>query len=247
MSASSAAAAKKQANGASGPSKGSGRSGLNEKPHIQGNAMAMATQSCLGAAQAILRLGNKLNLSLSKEPIGGSTLVGPVLMDFYPLERMVLDAVVITQSSTAVSVVSDAEVRRGLDIMMERESVLGKERKEIWEVMKQRVLATGKLQIPLQGSCMKRKHDQLESPVAANGEVATSKKTEGLPSKHAKTTNGHPVIGVRYRQGRMLPTGPVHTVEDGYEGLREPEKVYVPGVQAVEVNHEQVNEELKLI
>lgn len=184
----------------------------------------MATQACLGAAQAILRLGSKLHVSLSKEPDDGSTLVGPLLLDLYPLERLVLDAIVITQS--AVSVVSEVDVRRGLEIMMEKEVGLGQERKEIWDWMKQRVLAAGKLQIPpfQNQPVVKRKHDQLDSPIAADGNDASSSKKQGMPSKHAKTMSGHPIIGVRYRDRRMLPTGPVH-LHDDYE-RRDPRRSY---------------------
>ncbi|KXN89766.1 hypothetical protein AN958_05306 [Leucoagaricus sp. SymC.cos] len=218
ISASSAAAAKNQTSGASGPGKTPGKPGLGEKPQIQGSAMAMATQSCLGAAQAILRLGNKLNVSVFKEPGSPNPFFGPVLMDLYPLERLVLDAVVITQSSTAVSVVSEAEVRRGMEIMMEREFTLGKERREVWEQMKQRILVPSRLQIS-QGSqpVMKRKHDQL-SPVVGNGNDVTQKKHEGLPLKHAKTSAGPlPVLGVRFRQGRMGPSGPIQPVDSNYD------------------------------
>lgn len=220
ISASSAAAAKKPTSSVSGPGKLPGKPGPSEKPQIQGNAMAMATQSCLGAAQAILRLGNKLNVSLFKEPgSSASPVVGPILMDLYPLERMVLDAVVITQSSTAVSVVSEAEVRRGLEIMMDREFVLGKERREIWEVMKQRVLTPGKLQIPSQSVqfSAKRKHDQL-SPVAANPNDVVQHKKDNLPSKYAKTSPAAlPVFGVRVRPGRMGSSGPIHPTGNDYE------------------------------
>lgn len=245
VSASSAAVARKQANGASNPIKVSGKPGIGEKPQIQSNAMANATQSCLGAAQAILRLGNKLHVSLSKEPGNGPAMVGPVLMDLYPLERMVLDAIVITQSSTAVSVVSEAEVRRGLEIMIEREFALGKDRKEIWDTMKQRVLATGKLQIPPQGSqgSMKRKHDQLDSPVGANGNDATpGKKADGSSPKHARTTA--PAIGVRLREGRMLPTGPAHVATREYERRRDTERSYAPmsSTQTSDVNNGRVSE-----
>ncbi len=195
-----------------------GKPGSGDKPH--GSTTAMATQACLGAAQSILRLGYKLHVSLSKEPGDGSTLVGPMLMDVYPLERLVLDAIVITQSSAAVSVISEVEVRRGLEIMMEKEVNLGKERKEIWDMMKKRVLTTGKLHIPLVHNSqpgIKRKHDQLDSPAAANGSDVISSKRQGMPSnKHAKTTSGYPVIGVRYREGRMLPTGPVN-INSEYE------------------------------
>ncbi|KAF9450813.1 hypothetical protein P691DRAFT_757872 [Macrolepiota fuliginosa MF-IS2] len=241
ISGSSAAAGKKQASGVPSPGKVSGKPGLGEKPQIQGSAVANATQSCLGAAQAILRLGNKLHVSLSKEPSNSSTTVGPVLMDFYPLERMVLDAIVITQSSTAVSVVSEAEVRRGLEIMVEREFALGKERKEIWDMMKQRVYTTGKLQISTQGaqSNVKRKHDQLDSPVPAGGtEAPPSKKSDGSAPKHAKTMTGHPVMGVRYREGRMLPTGPLRPVQNEYERRRDTERSYtsMSNPSASEVN-----------
>lgn len=227
--------------------------GDKSQPHIQGNAMAMATQSCLGAAQTILRLGNKLNVSLFKDQPStnnanntSSTLIGPLLTDLYPLERMVLDAVVITQSSTAVSVVSEAEVRRGMEILMDREFTFGKERKEIWEMMKLRVFAPSKLQIPGSqgqgggvGVAVKRKHDQLSSPVSlvsggggggndvmssgGSGGGGTKKSCEGPSAKHAKTSPGPlPMMGVRYRQGRMGPSGPIPQQQNQgeYEGNR---------------------------
>jgi hypothetical protein len=161
-------------------------------------------------------------------------------MDIYSLERMVLDAVVITQSSTAVSVVSEAEVRRGFDIMMEREFSLGQGRREIWEAMKQRVSATGKLQFSPQGSGIKRKHDQLESPVITTGSDKTSiKKVEGAVSKHAKTSK-HPVIGIRYRPGKMLLTPPIRTTEPEYERFRGIESSYIPDTGARGAGNEQV-------
>ncbi|KAF5348876.1 hypothetical protein D9756_009776 [Leucocoprinus leucothites] len=236
ISASSAAAAKKQA-------RVPGKPGPGEKPQIQGNAMAMATQSCLGAAQAILRLGNKLNASLFKEP-GNSTLVNPLFLDLYPLERLVLDAVIITQSSTAVSVVSEAEVRRGMEIMMDREFALGRERREIWEMMKQRVLVPGKLQIPTQGmmAAIKRKHDQLSPVATSSNDVALNKK-EGLPTKHAKTTASPlPVLGVRYRQGRMGPSGPIRQhVDNSYERTNTSRSYTLSNAQSDPSSNSQMN------
>lgn len=240
ISANSAACGKKQTSTASGSTKATGRSTQDERSPIQGSVLAMATQSCLGAAQAILRLGSKLNTSMSKESNSGSTFVWPVLMDIYSLERMVLDAVVITQSSTAVSVVSEAEIRRGFDIMMEREFSLGQGRREIWEAMKQRVSATGKLQFCPQGSGSKRKIDQLESPVITAGNDKTSiKKVEGAVSKHAKTSK-YPVIGIRYRPGKMLPTPAIRTTEPDYERFRGIDSSYIPDSDARGSGNEQV-------
>lgn len=237
ISANSAASAKKQANVASVPNKG--RSALDEKSPIQGSVLAMATQSCLGAAQTILRLGTKLKTSISKESNGGSTLVGPILMDIYSLERMVFDAVVITQSSTAVSVVSEAEVRRGFDILAEREFTLGQERREIWETVQQRVFASGKLQFPPAGSGTKRKHDQLESPIATIDKTSI-RKVEGAASKHPKISKQQPVVGIRYRPGKMLVTPPIRTAEPEYERFKVTEYSYIPDIDVRGAGNEQV-------
>ncbi|XP_006455554.1 hypothetical protein AGABI2DRAFT_121240 [Agaricus bisporus var. bisporus H97] len=239
ISANSAASAKKQANVASVPNKG--RSALDEKSPIQGSVLAMATQSCLGAAQTILRLGTKLKTSISKESNGGSTLVGPILMDIYSLERMVFDAVVITQSSTAVSVVSEAEVRRGFDILAEREFTLGQERREIWETVQQRVFASGKLQFPPAGSGTKRKHDQLESPIATIDKTSI-RKVEGAASKHPKISKQQPVVGIRYRPGKMLVTPPIRTAEPEYERFKVTEYSYIPDIDVRGAGNEQFHQ-----
>lgn len=237
-SATSAASAKKQANGVPGPNKTSGKTASPDKPQIQGSVLAMATQSCLGAAQTILRLGNKLHVSLSKEHGNSLSMPGPVLMDFYALERLVLDAVVITQSSTAVSVVSEAEVRRGLEILLEKEFALGRERKEIWETIKRRVSSTNKPQTPSQGPQLKRKIDQVEIQGALNVSETVESKNVETTQKHAKTSRETPVIGVRFRQGRMLSSGPVHAVDGRYGREREGSRSFgsVSRVQGDKVN-----------
>lgn len=230
------AAVVKQANGTLGLTKVPGKPGAIEKPQIQGSAMAMATQSCLGAAQAILRLGNKLNGLLCKES-DKHLIVEPLLMDLYSLERLVLDAVVITQSSTAVSVISEAEIRRGIEIMMDREYALGRSRREIWERIKQR-MAPPKLRITTQiaQQVVKRKHDQL-SP-GPNSDGVTLKKKDYNSTKHAKP-GPPPVLGIRCRQGRMGHTGPVYqSVNKDYS---RPESYTLAITQLDSVPHGQVN------
>jgi len=238
ISANSAAIAK-QEKGTLGFTKVPGKPGVGEKPQIQGSAMAMATQSCLGAAQAIFRLGSKLNGLLCKE--SDKHLVEPLLMDLYPLERMVLDAVVITQSSTAVSLISETEVRKGMEIMMDREYALGRSRREIWENIKQRV-APPKLRISTQiaQQVVKRKHDQL-SPVGTNSDGVTSKKKEYNFTKHAKP-GPPPVLGIRCRQGRMGHAGPAcQSVDKDYP---RPESYTLAIAQPDPVPHGQVNPRL---
>jgi len=237
ISANSAAVAK-QANGTLDFTKVPGKPGAGEKPQIQGSAMAMATQSCLGAAQAILRLGTKLNGLLCKE--SDKHFVEPLLMDLYPLERMVLDAFVITQSSTAVSLISEAEVRKGMEIMLDREYALGRSRREIWENIKQRI-APPKLRISTQiaQQVVKRKHDQL-SPVGTNSGGVTLKK-EYNSSKHAKP-GPPPVLGIRCRQGRMGHAGPVYQSVD--KDYSRPESYTLAIAQLNPVLHGQVDPRL---
>jgi len=237
ISANSAAVAK-QANGTLDFTKVPGKPGVDEKPQIQGSAMAMATQSCLGAAQAILRLGTKLNGLLCKE--SDEHLVEPLLMDLYPLERMLLDAFVITQSSTAVSLISEAEVRKGMEIMMDREYALGRSRREIWENIKQRI-APPKLRISTQvAQVVKRKHDQL-SPVGTNSDGVTLKKKECNSTKHAKP-GPPPVLGIRCRQGRVGHAGPVYQSVD--KNYPRPESYTLAIAQLNPVIHGQVSPRL---
>ena len=127
---------------------------------------AHSAEMTISAAQSILRAARSLHGALSSSM---PSLISPSILDFYPLEKLVLDSIIICanpglstnllpSSSTWMfdtSVLID-DVISGLDLLSELR-VMTEPHRKIVDALSKKLSHRG-------SNLLKRKHDQVESP-----------------------------------------------------------------------------------
>ena len=143
-----------------------GRDNCNSVPQNQ-----PATSSCTLAAQTIIHLSKELQSFLTSTASGPVVLTLPMMFDFYPLDKLVFNAVVacahaafarknLSFSFNAATMAKDVAV--GLDVLsflstsVTRSSSLCSEMKKVMDMLQNR--------LSHRKSATKRKHDHIDLP-----------------------------------------------------------------------------------